>query len=58
MGESAERVIHDTMAELAQRMLADHGVRIDQVGFKWREDGDIDNPSFILTSVSIATTTI
>lgn len=60
MAESAERIIHDTMAGLAQKMLAEYGVRIDQVGFKWAENPEIDSelPAFVLNSVSIATTTV
>ena len=57
MAESVEKIIHDKMAELAELVWSEHGIRIEQVLFKWEDLKAVDEEVFRIKSISIATTT-
>jgi hypothetical protein len=57
MSESVEKIIHDKMAEVAESVWSEHGIRVDQVMFKWEDMKDMDEEVFRIKSISIATTT-
>lgn len=57
MSESVEKIIHDSMAELAEKIWTEHGIRIDQVMFKWEDLKASDEEIYRIKSISIATTT-
>jgi len=56
--ETSEKAIHDLVRGLAEKVLEGTGIKIDKIQFEWVDNGDFDDPGFILKSVHMATTTI